>query len=144
MRRSTRANRLNRRSAFTLMELLLVMSILVIMGGMVTFGFLQIRQNASSDLTVSQINTFEQACIQFKLNHSRFPNSLDDLITVPAGMNQRQWRGPYLKSQRIPLDQWGNPYTYTKDEARNEVYIRSAGPDGQVNTADDIPDPVAG
>jgi general secretion pathway protein G len=125
------------------MELLLVMSILVIMGGMVTFAFLKIGQNAAMDLTQTQINTFEQSCIRFKLNHSRFPNSLDDLVVVPSGMTERSWKGPYLDTNRIPLDQWGNPYTYSRDEAMNRVYIRSAGPDGQINTADDIPDPQA-
>lgn len=136
-----RPGRLRNRSAFTLMELLLVMSIMVIMGGMVTFAFMNIRQNAAMDLTNTQINTFKAACNSFKLNHSRFPNSLDDLVNVPAGMNQRQWRGPYLDVESIPLDQWGNQYSYSKDEAMNKVYIRSNGPDGQINTADDIPDP---
>ncbi len=137
-------SRFRKRSAFTLMELLLVMSILVIMGGMVTFAFLNIGRTASMDLTNTQIITFKQSCVRFKLDHSRFPNSLDDLVSAPAGMTVRQWKGPYLDADKVPLDQWGNPYTYAKDEGMNKVSIRSSGPDGQINTVDDIPDPAAG
>ncbi len=127
------------RQAFTLMELLLVMAILVIMASMVTFAFLNIRQNAQSDLALSQIQTLENACTSYKLQVGRFPSKLDDLYTQPSGLTARQWRGPYL-SDPVPMDPWGNPYIYGADEANNRVFIRSAGPDGQQGTADDIPE----
>jgi general secretion pathway protein G len=123
------------------MELLLVMSILVIMGGMVTFAFLNIGTTATMDLTLTQIKTLEKACMTYKLTHQQFPNQLGDLVAVPAGMTQRQWRGPFLDSVTVPMDPWKNEYNYSKDELKNQVYIRSAGPDRQMNTADDIPDP---
>lgn len=138
-----RNGRSTNRRAFTLMELLLVMAILVIMGGMVSFAFLNIGRNATMDLTLNQIKTFEKACLNFKLTHQRFPNQLADLIAVPSGMTQRQWRGPFLDAPQIPLDPWGNAYSYQADELNNRVFIRSAGPDRQMNTADDIPDPQA-
>ena len=135
-------NRHMNRSGFTLMELLLVMAILVVMGGMVSFAFLQIQGNSMMDLTQTQVNTLEAACMQFKLTHNRFPQQLQDLSTTPSGMTQRQWRGPYLE-ENIPADPWGNPYDYSKDERQQKVFIRSAGPDGQMNTEDDVPDPEA-
>lgn len=137
-------SRNQRRAGFTLMELLLVMAILVVMGGMVSFAFLNIQQNSMGDLTQTQINTFEEACMSFKLTHNRFPNKLDELVTVPSGMSERQWRGPYLEGDKLPADPWANPYDYSKDERKNMVTIRSPGPDGQINTEDDIPDPKAG
>lgn len=131
------------RVAFTLMELLLVMSILVIMGGMVTFAFVNIGTNATMDLAGIQIKNLEEACMQYKLKHLQFPNTLQELTAAPSGMTERQWGGPFLEEE-VPLDPWRNPYQYTRDERRNEVAIRSAGPDGQMNTSDDIPDPQAG
>lgn len=133
-------NRNRKRNAFTLMELLLAMSILIIMGGLATFAFLNMGQNAKMDAILSQIRIYEQACIQYKLKHNRFPKSLDDLYTLPNGMTERQWGGPWV-NKPVGLDLWGNPYTYVPDEARNMVFISSAGPDGQANTVDDIPDP---
>ena len=130
------------RAAFTLMELLLVMSILVIMGGMVSFAFLNIGKTATMDLTQQQINTIESACIQFRLKHQRFPNTLNELTNPPSGMTQRKWGGPFL-DEAIPRDPWGGEYAYTRDERNNVVSIRSAGPDGQMNSEDDIPDPTS-
>lgn len=137
-----RRNHSRKRNAFTLMELLLAMSILIIMGGLVTFAFMNIGQQATMDAALTQIRTLESSCNQFKLQHQRFPNSLDDLFQAPSGMTLRQWRGPFV-NKPIKLDPWGNPYTYTKDELNNRVTITSNGPDGQANTLDDIPDPQA-
>ena len=91
------------RVAFTLMELLLVMSILVIMGGMVTYAFVNIGQNATMDLAGTQIKMLEDACMSYKLQHLKFPNSLQDLRAAPSGMTVREWRGPFL-SEEVPKD----------------------------------------
>jgi general secretion pathway protein G len=49
------------------------------------------------------------------------------------------WRGPYLKSD-IPVDPWGRPYLYEFPGKSNPsgYDLRSSGPDGQTNTADDL------
>ena len=138
-RNSYRRGRVDRRG-FTLMELLLVMAILVIMASMVTFAFLQIQQNAQSDAALTQISMLESACDQYKLQVGRYPNTLDDLFTQPAGLTTRQWRGPYLKDP-VPMDPWGAEYNYSADEANNRVFITSAGPDGQQGSPDDVPEP---
>ena len=134
---------LKNRVAFTLMELLLVMSILVIMGGMVTYAFVNIGQNATMDLAGQQIKMLEDACMSYKIQHLKFPNTLQDLRVAPSGMTDRQWRGPFI-SEDIPLDPWGQEYQYSRDERQNIVIIRSGGPDGQIGGVDDIPDPQAG
>ena len=129
------------RAGFTLMELLLVMAILVVMGGMVSFAFLNIQTRSMSDLTLTQINTLEQACMSYKLKHNRFPNSLKELVQPPGEMSNRKWGGPFLQTDKLPQDPWGNPYKYSKEEAKNRVTIISPGPDGQIKTVDDVPDP---
>ena len=138
MRRDFNRNR--KRNAFTLMELLLAMSILIIMGGLATFAFLNMGQNARMDAVLAQIRTYESACIAYKLKHNRFPNSLDDLYQAPSGMTDRQWGGPFI-NKPVALDVWGSPYSYTPNDSTNRVLITSPGPDGIANTPDDIPDP---
>jgi general secretion pathway protein G len=54
-------------------------------------------------------------------------------------MNQSSWGGPYLQDKNIPKDPWQNPYKYAAKDATDEVFITSAGKDGQHGTADDIP-----
>jgi general secretion pathway protein G len=130
----------NDRAAFTLMELMLVMAILVIMAGMVTIAYNRIAGNAEYDLCETEIKTIEKACMSYRLKHRRFPNQLDDLTTVPAGLSQRKWGGPYL--EKPPIDPWGNQYSFTYDQDNDRVVVISPGPDGAINTADDVPDPA--
>lgn len=133
-------NRKQGRNAFTLMELLLAMTILIIMGGLASFAFLNMGTTARMNAMLTQIRTYEKACISYKITNNRFPRSLDDLYTLPSGMTQRQWGGPYI-DKPVNLDLWGSAFTYTADELANRVVITSNGPDGQQNTVDDIPDP---
>ena len=133
-------NRTRKRNAFTLMELLLAMSILIIMGGLATFAFLNMGQNAKMDAVLTQIRTYESACIQYKLKHNFFPRSLEDLYYLPTGMSERQWGGPWI-DKPVGQDVWGSPYSYTPFESQNQVKITSNGPDGLAGTNDDIPDP---
>ncbi len=126
------------RSGFTLMEVLLVMAILVVMASLVTFAYLTIQKNTSQDAAFNQASLMASACKQFKLNTGRFPQKLEDLIALPQGMNNRQWKGPYLEAQQIPMDPWGNEYMYSFDQANNRVTIISYGPDGVQGGDDDI------
>jgi general secretion pathway protein G len=123
------------------MELLLVMAILVILAGIGTTAYLNYMRNARSDAALLKINELEMACKAYKLQVGRFPASLDHLFSAPPNVSVRQWRGPYVE-EPIPPDPWGGSYAYSADEGNNRVFIRSAGPDGQMNTADDVPDPA--
>jgi len=62
-----------------------------------------------------------------------YPATLQSLVTRGSESN---WRGPYLRDGKLPKDQWNNEFQYTVKE--NGIEIRSAGPDGQFGTSDDI------
>lgn len=130
------------RAAFTLMELMLVMAILIMLAGMGIGAYMNIQNNANSDAASIMISTLENSCKQFRLNTGRFPQNLNDLYTKPGNMTQQKWRGPYLEEQ-VPLDPWGNKYTYSVDNQRDRVIIRSFGKDGTENTQDDVPERTA-
>ena len=134
--------RRTRKSGFTLMEVLLVMAILVVMASMVTLAFLTIQKNAQSDAAFTQASLLSSECRRFKMNTGQFPQQLQDLITLPNNMTQRKWKGPYLDSDTIPKDPWGNDYEYLPPTAQSvnaeRVVILSYGPDGQKGTDDDI------
>ncbi len=134
--------RRRRRKGFTLLELLLVMAILVVLASMSTYAILQMRSNSLSRTAFLQIELLENACTAYKLNVGFFPSTMDDLYTMPSGMTQVQWGGPYVKDP-IPLDPWGRPYNYAADEAQNRVTIISNGQDGQQGTPDDVPAAVS-
>ena len=134
-------NRRVRRSGFTLMEVLLVMAILVVMASMVTLAFLTIQRNAQADAAFTQASLLSSECKRFKMNTGNFPQKLEDLIVAPQGMTPRKWKGPYLDSDTVPMDPWGNAYEYvppTNQGNVERVVVLSYGPDGQKGTDDDI------
>ena len=137
---SIRRRNTRRRRAFTLMEVLLVMAILVILGSMVTVGFLRIQKNAQRDAAKSQIKLLEDAVDLYALNIGTTPQTqqgLEALIQPPGDLpNPAKWAGPYLNKQ-IPLDPWGQPFQYEQISAE-EFRIWSNGPDGNNGSEDDI------
>lgn len=126
-----------RRRGFTLLELLLVMAIIVVMASMVSFAIMRFRENSNRDAAFANIRMLSDACKAYKLDVGFFPNSLNDLIVLPTGMNQNQWRGPYLDARTVPMDPWGQPFVLGANNGER-VLISSSGPDRQAGTNDDV------
>ncbi|HRE82165.1 MAG TPA: type II secretion system major pseudopilin GspG [Opitutaceae bacterium] len=126
--------------AFTLVELLLVLVILGTLAALVLPKFTGRTEQARITAAQTQIATFSTALDAFEVDTGAYPlgaNGLQSLVVAPGDVSG--WRGPYLKSD-IPLDPWGRPYIYEFPGKNNPsgYDLRSAGPDGQPNTGDDI------
>ncbi|OQX23511.1 MAG: type II secretion system protein GspG [Desulfobacteraceae bacterium IS3] len=122
----------NKEQGFTLIELLIVMIILGLLAALVgprMFGKAEkARQKASKD----QISLFETAIDTYRLDVGKFPTTeqgFQALRVRPAGVGDR-WDGPYLKKD-IPLDPWGNPYSYKYPGEHGDYDIISMGADGK-------------
>lgn len=129
----------HQRRAFTLVEMLLVLVILATLAAIVIPKMAGRSQQAKVTAAQSQISSIEMALDAFEVDNGYYPKSggLDNLLNQPA--NAPGWKGPYLK-KGVPLDPWGNPYTYEfpgKHNA-NGYDILSMGPDGRASTDDDI------
>ena len=132
--------RRNRRRGFTLMEVLLVLAILVVLGSMVTVGYMQIQRNANRDAAKGQIGLLENAIDLYALNVGTCPTTQQGLLALreaPSDLkNVAKWAGPYLKEE-LPIDPWGQPYQYEQISA-DQFKVWSNGPDGQQGSEDDI------
>lgn len=127
--------RSNRRSGFTLLELLLVLAILVVLGGIVLVNFGGAQDEANVKMTKSQLNSLKQAVQFYQIRTNSLPKSLDELKDGPSDSAKKStWVGPII--ERIPEDAWGNSINYTLKG--NSYELRSGGLDGQMNTDDDI------
>jgi len=132
--------RTNGQSAFTLVEMLLVLVILATLAAIVVPKFSGRSEQAKVTAAQTQIANFEFVLDAFEVDNGFYPKGSDglrDLIQQPS--EAKNWRGPYLK-QEIPLDPWGNEYVYENPGKRNPngYDLYSLGPDGRSGNDDDI------
>jgi len=123
-------NRSNRRSGFTLVELLMVVCILGILYAGARLVFTGQDQEARITTTRGSIATIEQAVQIFAMKHNgKLPETLEELT---AGTDD----APGLLKEGAVNDSWGTPFGYAK--TGKKFKITSAGPDCEMGTADDI------
>jgi len=126
--------RRNRRQAgVTLIEMLVVVTIIALFAAIVAPRMLRRADAARQTAARSQIHAFMTALGAYKLDTGVFPSTeagLKALREKPQAVNN--WQGPYLP-QEIPMDPWGRPYQYRyPGEHGDEPDVVSLGADGQL------------
>src|SRR5271154_699858 len=119
--------------AFTLIELLLVLVILVVLAAVVLPNLASNPKHAKIDAAKTQISTFETALSVYNTDVGDYPSTqqgLQALVEAPNGV-AKGWNGPYLTKNTIPNDPWGNPYIYVCPGQHNtsSFDLSSNGPD---------------
>ena len=120
------------RQGFTLVELLLVLVILGTLAAIVLPRFTNRTKQAQIAATQTQIAAFKTALDHFEVDNGYYPkgkNGLLDLIQQPR--DAQSWRGPYLSSDTVPKDPWGNEYKYVSPAQSAPYEIISLGADGK-------------
>jgi general secretion pathway protein G len=118
------------RVGFTLVELLLVVTILGILAAVVVVNFAGQGEETRRNTTRASIAAIGTAIQAYEVRMGRYPENLDDLTVATESM------APLLDKSRL-ADSWGVAFQYKKT-GKFEFEIRSAGPDAQMNTEDDI------
>ncbi len=119
-----------RRSArgFTLVELLLVLVILALIGGLVLPGIIGKAEGAKVKAAASQIDRLSMAVESFYLDTGATPDDLSELVGESSDVDG--WNGPYVKKSSLK-DPWGRDYIYTYPGEHGDFDITSLGADGQ-------------
>ena len=113
------------RSAFTLLEVLVVVAIIVILAGAGGYIYMSHLENAKKDLAKAGIMALDQEVQAFKTRHGDYPPDLL-MLTQPG-----QDGTPAALESKTLMDPWNRPYTY---EAANyhpltrKPHIYSEGP----------------
>ena len=130
------ANRSNRRDGFTLVEMLVVITIIGLIMALVGPRVLNYLSESKVKAARIQIESFSSALDLFYLDNGRYPSSsegLPALVQRPA--NSASWNGPYLKTGSVPADPWGRPYIYRSPGNHAPYEIASYGPSGEPSGA---------
>src|SRR5438874_7520088 len=108
-----------RHNAFTLIELLLVMVILVVLAAVVVPKFTNRSEQARNTAAITQITTFETSLDMFETDCGSYPTTEQGLRALVENVgNWPSWHG-YLKSNQVPKDPWGHDYVYRYPGTRN-------------------------
>ena len=104
--------RMQKRTAFTLVELLVVIMIISMLGAFVVPNVIKYVGKSKRDLAKPRMAIVEDAVNRFYMDCGRYPDDsegLQALLLSPG--NVQSWNGPYLKQSQL-LDPWGNPFIY--------------------------------
>lgn len=130
------------REAFTLIEVLLVLVILVILGSLVGIQIRSAQKKGLVNAAKSQVGMFKSPLDMYQLDLGQYPSTsagLSALRRAAGDAQDSKWAGPYLEKE-VPLDPWGRQYQYANPGKHNtDSYdLWSLGPDGAEGTDDDV------
>lgn len=129
----------HRSAGFTLIELIVVVTILAILAAAVVPNVMDKPQEANISLAKQHIQALEFALDNYKVDNFSYPTTeqgLEALIKQPDSNMKRYNKNGYMKRKKIPDDPWGNPYQYQHPGVNGDVDVFSLGPDQQPSDDD--------
>ncbi len=116
---------------FTLIELLIVMVIIGLLAAFIVPKFIGRVGESKQIATKAQIELLSTALDVYKLDTGKYPTQdagLEALINKSDEAGN--WKGPYLKKEKIPKDPWRAEYIYNSPGEHGDYDIISYGADG--------------
>ena len=120
-------------SGFTLIEVMVVISILAILAALIVPKVMSRPDEARVVAAKQDIAALMQALKLYRLDNKRYPTTeqgLLSLITKPSlAPTPDNWKtGGYV--EKLPMDPWGKPYQYLNPGLHGEIDVFSFGADG--------------
>jgi general secretion pathway protein G len=127
-----RRSRVRGQRGFTLVEMLVVITIIGLIMSLVGPRVLNYLGESKVKAAKIQIQSFSSALDLFYLDAGRYPTTSEGLAAlVKPAAGLATWNGPYVKGGVLPNDPWGKPYIYRSPGERSAYEIISYGSDGQ-------------
>ena len=113
---------LRNEKGFTLLEIMIVITIIAIMGALIAPKFMDMPKKANVTAAKTQMQNFGMALDRYMLEKNHYPSTDEGLQSlVQEGM-----------IKKVPNDPWGNPYIYrSPGETDPDYEILSYGADGK-------------
>ena len=125
--------RRSRQAGVTLIEMLVVVTIIALFAALVGPRLLRRGDEARITAARAQINALMNAVNMYKLDSGLYPTTEQGLAVLwQKPQNAKLWNGPYIDGQ-VPADPWGNEYVYRypSEGAGDIPEIISYGADGE-------------
>jgi general secretion pathway protein G len=119
------AARRGSREGFTLIEIMIVITIFAMMAGGVAVALLPQLEKAKIKTTKTDAQALRSAVMLYVADNPRGCPSVEDLVSER-----------YLDGSRRTTDAWETPYQISCEDG--EISVLSAGPDLEFSTEDDI------
>lgn len=110
-------------AGFTLVELMVVISIIAILATIVGVNMIGQIDESNVKAAQAQIRNLKTAVIAYKLKNRTLPDSLEEVAS-----------GGFLETNSVPPDPWNNAYVYTRDGSK--FTILCYGADGKSGGSD--------
>ncbi len=126
-----RAKKTSSQKGLSLLEVLVVLSIIALVAGVVGPRAVSYLSRAKSKSAQLQITELESALELYFLDNGRYPaetSGLNALLVKPA--TEDRWNGPYLKNETAIVDPWNRAYRYRYPGQVNEFDVYTFGRDG--------------
>ena len=152
---------MKRSGGFTVIEMLVVIGIITILAGLLTSGIVVARQHARRKTTQLLFETIALALDRYSSDLNQYPDASGNAESAEIlyrALAERVGFGPYIKGLSADqagdtdgdggmelLDGWRQPIRFTECRYLSDVggperdfELRSAGPDGEFDTDDDV------
>jgi prepilin-type N-terminal cleavage/methylation domain-containing protein len=126
-----------KRKGFTIIEMLVVISIMGILISLIVSVGSYVQVRAQEDETSARLKVLSKAVLTYHRYHQEYPRYLKDVLTIPEIASLMQGTADNegtIEDERF-IDSFGNNFRYSKN---NAPLIISYGADGQPSTEDDI------
>ncbi|WP_035060758.1 type II secretion system major pseudopilin GspG [Andreprevotia chitinilytica] len=133
-RKSLLPKQSRKQTGFTLIEILVVITILAILGALIVPKIMDRPNDARVVAAKQDIRSVVQALKLYKLDNGRYPTTEQGIKALVEKPNSPpvpgNWKtGGYL--EKLPKDPWGNDYIYLNPGLHGEIDVMSYGADGQ-------------
>lgn len=119
-------------AGFTLVELLVMLSILALLAALVGPRVLGYIGSSKVKTAKIQIESISAALQLYRIDMGRYPTTSEGLrALIERSANAPGWNGPYLVKRGVPRDPWGNEYQYRSPGQNGDFDIISLGADKQ-------------
>ena len=102
----------NKRSGFTMIEILLVVVIIGVLAGIAIPRMGGKTEKAKIAQAQANITALGMAIQEYEMINGNYPPSLDGLLDESKG-------GPFMEKKSIPTDPWEKPFTFTAPGSHN-------------------------